>query len=87
MGLTHALSEELQSFGIKVIALLPDATDTPLIDGADATAPFGKMSPRVVADLMIQLILQPDDTRWIDPLIAPFAASAATPVQPARTCP
>jgi 3-oxoacyl-[acyl-carrier protein] reductase len=82
MGLTRALAEEMRSYGVRVMAMLPDATDTPLIARAHATAPEGKMTPEVVAGLILEMILQPDDTLWIDPLIAPFSAARARAARP-----
>ena len=87
MGLTRALAQEVRAHGIRVLAVLPDATDTPLIDGADGTAPNGKMPAGVVADLMVEMIVQAEDALWVDPLIAPFGPSAASAASapPGRT--
>jgi 3-oxoacyl-[acyl-carrier protein] reductase len=73
MGLTRALADEMRAYNVRVMALLPDLTDTPLLARADAIPPNGKMSPEVVAGLMLQMILQPEETLWVDPLIAAFA--------------
>jgi NAD(P)-dependent dehydrogenase (short-subunit alcohol dehydrogenase family) len=76
MGLTRALAEEMRPYNVRVLAVLPDATDTPLIASAPVLAPHGKMTPRVVAELMVAMIVQPEDTLWSEPLIAPFAGGA-----------
>lgn len=76
MGLTRALAEEMLAYNVRVLAVLPDATDTPLIAAAPALAPHGKMTPRVVADLMVEMIVQPEDTLWSEPRITPFAGGA-----------
>lgn len=76
MGLTRALAEEMRAYNVRVLAVLPDATDTPLISASPALAPHGKMTPRVVADLMIAMIARPEDTLWSEPWIAPFAGAA-----------
>jgi hypothetical protein len=34
------------------------------------------MTPRGVAELMVAMIVQPEDTLWSEPLIAPFAGGA-----------
>jgi NAD(P)-dependent dehydrogenase (short-subunit alcohol dehydrogenase family) len=66
----------MRAYNVRVLAVLPDATDTPLIAAAPALAPHGKMTPRVVADLMIAMIAQPEDTFWSETWIAPFAGAA-----------
>jgi len=76
MGLTRALAEEMRPYNVRVLAVLPDATDTPLIAAAPALAPHGKMTPRVVAELMVAMIVQPDDTFWSETRIAPFSGTA-----------
>jgi len=75
MGLTRALAEEMRAYNVRVLAVLPDATDTPLIAAAPALAPHGKMTPRVVADLMVAMIVQPEDTFWSEPWIVPFGGA------------
>jgi 3-oxoacyl-[acyl-carrier protein] reductase len=79
MGLTRALAQELQGCGVRVMAVLPDATDTPLIARAQATAPHGKMTPEVVAGLILEMVLQPQDTSWPEPWIAPFPGARPAP--------
>jgi NAD(P)-dependent dehydrogenase (short-subunit alcohol dehydrogenase family) len=82
MGLTAALAEEMRAYNVRVMALLPDATDTPLIARAHATAPRGKMTPEAVAGLMLEMILEPHDMLWRDPLLAPFAAGGRVGTAP-----
>ncbi len=64
-GFTRVIREELRKFRIRVIAVYPGATASTWwqnIPGSE-NLPFEKMlKPERVADLVIQAILQPDDT-------------------------
>ena len=82
MGLTSALAEEMRAYDVRVMAFLPDATDTPLIARAHATAPRGKMTPETVAGVMLAMILEPHDMVWRDPILAPFAVGGRAGVAP-----
>jgi len=63
LGLTNTLREELRPRGIRVIALLPGATDTDIWQSFWPDAPRKKMmSPASVADIAIQAILLPPNT-------------------------
>jgi NAD(P)-dependent dehydrogenase (short-subunit alcohol dehydrogenase family) len=62
LGLTNTLREELRPRGIRVIALLPGATDTDIWSTLWPEAPRRKMmSPETVARAVIQSILLPAD--------------------------
>jgi NAD(P)-dependent dehydrogenase (short-subunit alcohol dehydrogenase family) len=60
LGLTNTLREELRPRGIRVIALLPGATDTDIWTTLWPQAPRKKMmSPESVAKIVVQAILLP----------------------------
>jgi NAD(P)-dependent dehydrogenase (short-subunit alcohol dehydrogenase family) len=60
LGLTSTLREELRSRGIRVIALLPGATDTAIWTTLWPEAPRRKMmSPKTVAQAVVEAILLP----------------------------
>lgn len=60
LGLTDTLREELRPRGIRVIALLPGATNTDIWSTLWPHAPRKKMmSPETVAETAVQAILQP----------------------------
>jgi len=60
LGMTNTLREELRSRGIRVIGLLPGATDTDLWKTLWPLAPRRKMiSPATVAEAVVQAILLP----------------------------
>lgn len=60
LGLTSTLREELRPRGIRVIALLPGATDTDIWTTLWPQAPRRKMmSPKTIADAVVQAILLP----------------------------
>lgn len=60
LGLTNALREELRPRGIRVIALLPGATDTAIWNTFWPDAPRKKMmSPATIADAVVNAILLP----------------------------
>jgi NAD(P)-dependent dehydrogenase (short-subunit alcohol dehydrogenase family) len=69
-GLSEALFEEVQSFGIKVQVFLPDAVDTPLIQGT-AVEPVDAMSPDAVADFIVTMLTLPADILLVRPLLVP----------------
>lgn len=63
LGLTNTLREELRPRGIRVIALLPGATDTDIWETLWPEAPRRKMmSPETVAHIALQAILLPENT-------------------------
>ena len=72
LGLTNALREELRPKGIRVIALMPGATDTAIWNTLWPKAPRRKMmSAETVARAVIDALLLPDDTAAEKIVIAP----------------
>jgi NAD(P)-dependent dehydrogenase (short-subunit alcohol dehydrogenase family) len=60
LGLTNTLREELRPRGIRVIGMLPGATNTHIWNSFWAAAPREKMmSPETVAEIVTQAILLP----------------------------
>jgi NAD(P)-dependent dehydrogenase (short-subunit alcohol dehydrogenase family) len=72
LGLSQALAEEVSSYGIRVSSLLPDATDTPMIERSRHLATRGSMPPERVAAMIRLLLTLPDRVVLPDPLIAPY---------------
>jgi NAD(P)-dependent dehydrogenase (short-subunit alcohol dehydrogenase family) len=63
LGFTNTLREELRPKGIRVIALLPGATDTAIWDTMWPKAPRRKMmSPETVARTVVDALLLPENT-------------------------
>jgi NAD(P)-dependent dehydrogenase (short-subunit alcohol dehydrogenase family) len=63
LGLTNTLREELRPKGIRVIALLPGATDTEIWNTLWPAAPRKKMmSPQTVARVLIAALLLPENS-------------------------
>jgi NAD(P)-dependent dehydrogenase (short-subunit alcohol dehydrogenase family) len=72
LGLTNTLREELRPKGIRVIALMPGATDTAIWNTLWPKAPRRKMmSAETVARAVIDALLLPDDTTAEKIVIAP----------------
>jgi NADP-dependent 3-hydroxy acid dehydrogenase YdfG len=60
LGLTNTLREELRPKGIRVIALMPGATDTEIWNTFWAEAPRKKMiSPATIAEAVVHAIRLP----------------------------
>jgi NAD(P)-dependent dehydrogenase (short-subunit alcohol dehydrogenase family) len=63
LGLTNTLREELRPKGIRVIALLPGATDTEIWNTLWPAAPRKRMmSPQTVARVLIAALLLPENS-------------------------
>jgi len=63
LGFTNTLREELRLKGIRVIALMPGATDTAIWDTLWPKAPRRKMiSPETVAQTVVSALLLPENT-------------------------
>ena len=76
LGFTNTLREELRPNGIRVLALLPGATDTPIWNAIWPQAPRQKMmSPEVVANALVNALLLPENTS-IDKIVITPAGGA-----------
>jgi len=76
MGFTLTLRDELQPKGIRVIALMPGATDTDIWNHFWPDAPRARMmSPESVASAVVNAILLPDNATVEELLIAPTAGA------------
>lgn len=63
IGLTESLAEEVSGFGIKVLAILPDAVKTPLWrQNGPVPVPDDALEPDRVADLIVYVLKLPRDT-------------------------
>ena len=75
IGLTQAVADEVRSYGIKVQALMPAAVATPMWEqNLPAPMPGDAVPPERVADLIVFMLMQPDDTIIVGPVIAPLGA-------------
>ena len=76
LGLTNTLREELRPQGIRVIALLPGATDTEIWNTLWPDAPREKMmSPETIARALVSALLLPDDSTVEELTILPTAGA------------
>jgi NAD(P)-dependent dehydrogenase (short-subunit alcohol dehydrogenase family) len=76
LGFTNTLREELRQQGIRVIALLPGATDTAIWDTLWPTAPRKKMiSPETVAQALVNALKLPENTAMEEMEILPAAGT------------
>jgi NAD(P)-dependent dehydrogenase (short-subunit alcohol dehydrogenase family) len=76
LGFTNTLREELRQQGIRVIALLPGATDTDIWDTLWPSAPRKKMiSPESVAQALVDALKLPGNTAMEQMEILPAAGT------------
>jgi NAD(P)-dependent dehydrogenase (short-subunit alcohol dehydrogenase family) len=76
LGFTRTLREELRSEGIRVIALMPGATDTSIWKIFWPDAPRAKMmSPETVAKAVVDALLLPANSTVEDLVIMPTAGA------------
>ncbi|HSO23512.1 MAG TPA: SDR family oxidoreductase [Chondromyces sp.] len=77
-GLTQSLAEEVRRLGIKVHCILPDAIDTPLLDRSTLAARLGTpLAPERVAELVVSLWTEPQDSQNVEPVLLPARRPAA----------
>ena len=76
LGFTNTLREELRRQGIRVLALLPGATDTAIWDTLWPAAPRKKMiSPETVARALVNALMLPENTAIEEMEILPAAGT------------
>ena len=76
LGFTNTLREELRPKGIRVIALMPGATDTAIWDAMWPKAPRRKMmSAQTVAQTVVNALLLPDNTTVEKIVVMPSAGT------------
>ena len=76
LGFTNTLREELREQGIRVIALLPGATDTEIWNTLWPDAPRKKMmSPKTVAQAVVSALSVPDESTVEELTILPSAGT------------
>ena len=76
LGLTNTLREELRPKGIRVIALMPGATDTAIWDVLWPKAPRGKMlSAETVARAVVDALLMPGNATVEKVVVMPSAGA------------
>lgn len=75
IGLSQCIQDEVRTYGIKVQAVLPDSIDTPFWEqNYPVPKPGHLLPPERVADLVVFMLCQPDDTMLVAPVIAPSGA-------------
>jgi NAD(P)-dependent dehydrogenase (short-subunit alcohol dehydrogenase family) len=80
IGLSQSIADEVRTYGVKVQALMPDAIDTPFWDqNYPVPRPGDALRPERVADLILFMLTQPDDTVLVGPVIAPLGARRRKP--------
>ena len=73
IGMSQSLAEEVRNSGIRVQIVIPDAVDTPIWDqNGPVPRPPNALAPERVAELIVYLVTQPDDTMLLEAVIAPF---------------
>lgn len=76
LGFTNTLREEVRGRGIRVIALMPGATDTEIWSNFWPEAPREKMmSPETVAETVLHAVLLPANASVDEIVIAPTAGA------------
>jgi NAD(P)-dependent dehydrogenase (short-subunit alcohol dehydrogenase family) len=86
IGLSQAVADEVRSYGVKVQALMPAAVATPMWEqNLPAPMPGDALPPERIADLVMFMLKQPEDTILVGPVIAPLGArrrkAAAKPAE------
>jgi len=75
IGFSQAVADEVKTYGIKVQALMPAAVATPMWEqNLPAPMPGDAIPAERVADLIVFMLLQPEDTMIVGPVIVPVGA-------------
>jgi len=73
IGFSESLAEEVRAHNIRVQVLLPDAVDTPMWrQNGPIPRPGPLLQADRVADFIVYLLMLPEDTVLVSPVIAPF---------------
>ncbi len=72
---SQSLVEELEPLGIRVITMLPDMVDTPMVQGTQLTV-GGLLRPESVGAFVVDCLAQPWDVRFDQPVMLPLAAGS-----------
>jgi NAD(P)-dependent dehydrogenase (short-subunit alcohol dehydrogenase family) len=82
VGLTEALAQEMQPYGIRVQVLLPGNTDTPIWSQNEPLPPAAHQIPAGrVAELIVFMLTWPGDSTLGELAIAPLRARAKAPAR------
>jgi len=75
IGLSQAVAEEVKRFGVKVIPIMPHAVDTPMWDqNGPVPKPGDALPPQRIADLILFILTQPEDSVLLGSIVAPLGA-------------
>lgn len=75
IGLTQSIADEVRTYGVKALAIMPDAIDTPMWQQNHPIPPPGdSLPPERVAGLILFLLKQPEDTILVGTVIAPLGS-------------
>jgi NAD(P)-dependent dehydrogenase (short-subunit alcohol dehydrogenase family) len=75
IGLTQSVADEVKRYGVKAISIMPEAVATPMWNQNGPVPPPGDaLPPDRVADLILFLLTQPEDTVILGAVIAPLGA-------------
>jgi len=85
IGLSQAVADEVRSYGVKVQALMPAAVATPMWEqNLPAPMPGDALPPERLADVIVFMLMQPEDTILVGPVVAPLGARRRkAPAKPA----
>ncbi len=72
---TQSLIEELEPLGIRVIAMLPDMVDTPMVQGTQLAA-GGMLRPDTVGAFVVDCLAQPWDVRFDQAVLLPVGVGS-----------
>jgi 3-oxoacyl-[acyl-carrier protein] reductase len=75
IGLSQAVAEEVKRFGVKVIPIMPHAVDTPMWEqNGPVPKPGDALPPQRIADLILFILTQPEDSVLLGAIVAPLGA-------------
>jgi NAD(P)-dependent dehydrogenase (short-subunit alcohol dehydrogenase family) len=75
IGLSQSAADEVRSYGIKVQVIMPDAIATPIWEQNYPVPPPGDaLPPERVAEVILFMLTQPEDTMLLGSVIAPLGA-------------